>query len=71
MDELDRLKVMAGIGNQGRLQEYKGEKFAGSNPSVTAQEKVDYQHQHNIRPGTSEWFRLWFSKPYLTGERPW
>jgi hypothetical protein len=26
--------------------------------------------QHDIRPGTEEWFKLWFSKPYLTGERP-
>jgi len=52
------------------LQEYKGEKFAGSNPSVTAQEKVDYQHQHNIQPGTPEWFRLWFTRPYLTNTTP-
>jgi hypothetical protein len=26
--------------------------------------------KHNIRPGTDEWFKLWFSKPYLTGEKP-
>jgi hypothetical protein len=26
--------------------------------------------KHNIKPGTPEWFQLWFSLPYLTGERP-
>jgi hypothetical protein len=26
--------------------------------------------KHDIRPGTEEWFKLWFSLPYLTGEKP-
>jgi len=42
----------------------------GENISHTASEKAEYQRKHNIRPGTSEWFKLWFSKPYLTGENP-
>jgi len=25
--------------------------------------------ENNIKPGTPEWFQLWFSKPYLTGEK--
>jgi len=50
------------------MQEYKG--FAGSNISVTGNEKGELMKKHDIRPGTEEWFRLWFSKPYLTGERP-
>jgi len=33
-------------------------------------EKINYQNEHNVQPGTTEWFRLWFSKPYLTGEKP-
>jgi hypothetical protein len=33
-------------------------------------EKVNYQQDNNVKPGTPEWFRLWFSKPYLTGESP-
>lgn len=42
----------------------------GSNISVTASEKRNLEKKHNIRPGTDEWFKLWFSKPYLTGEKP-
>ena len=42
----------------------------GSNISVTGQEKRDLEKKHGIRPGTDEWFKLWFSRPYLTGEKP-
>jgi hypothetical protein len=68
MDELQRLKTLAGIGNRAVMQEYRG--FAGSNISVTGNEKGELMKRHDIRPGTEEWFKLWFSKPYLTGERP-
>ena len=75
MDDLDQIKQLAGITqNIGRLQEYKGEgsvSTEGSNPSITANEKIQYQNNNNIQPGTPEWFQLWFSKPYLTGENPW
>jgi hypothetical protein len=37
---------------------------------ITGQEKADLQHKHNIQPGTPEWFKLWFTRPYLTGEKP-
>jgi len=68
MNDLDQLRVLAGIGNRAVMQEYKG--FPGSNISVTGNEKGELMKRHDIRPGTEEWFRLWFSKPYLTGERP-
>jgi hypothetical protein len=75
MNDLDQIKQLAGITqNVGRLQEYKGEgtvNTEGSNMSVTANEKIQYQNTHNIQPGTPEWFKLWFSLPYLTGEKPW
>jgi hypothetical protein len=29
------------------------------------------ERERNIKPGTQEWFRLWFAKPTLTGERPY
>ena len=29
-----------------------------------------YQADNNIRPGTDAWFKLWFSRPTLTGEKP-
>lgn len=68
MDSIEELKLLAGIGNRAVMQEYKG--FAGSNISVTGNEKGELMRKHDIRPGTEEWFRLWFSKPYLTGEQP-
>jgi hypothetical protein len=68
MDDLQQLKLLAGIGNRAVMQEYKG--FAGSNISVTGNEKGELMKKHDIRPGTEAWFKLWFSKPYLTGERP-
>jgi hypothetical protein len=68
MDDLDQLRLLAGIGNRAVMQEYQG--YPGSNISVTGNEKGELMRQHDIRPGTDEWFRLWFSKPYLTGETP-
>lgn len=38
------------------------------NISHTAMKRVEYMKRHNIQPGTDEWFRLWFSRPYLTGD---
>jgi hypothetical protein len=29
-----------------------------------------YQADHNVQPGTDAWFKLWFSRPTLTGEKP-
>ena len=74
-DPLHDIQRLAGLSNNniGRLQEYKGEGSVvtdGSNPSITANEKIQYQQENNIQPGTPEWFRLWFSLPYLTGEKP-
>ena len=68
MDDLQQLKLLAGIGNRAVMQEYKG--FAGSNISVTGNEKGELMKKHDIRPGTEAWFKLWFSKPYLTNEKP-
>lgn len=72
-DPLYDIQRLSGL-NVGKLQEYKGEgtvSTEGSNISHTANEKIQYQQQHNIQPGTPEWFRLWFSLPYLTGEKPY
>jgi hypothetical protein len=62
---LDDLKKLAGV------NEYKGyQPYEGINISVTGTEKRELERKHNIKPGTPEWFQLWFSKPYLTGEKP-
>lgn len=80
LDEFDPvhdIQRLAGLSsaNQGQLAEYAGynsiQKTEVSNVSHTANEKIQYQNQHNIQAGTPEWFRLWFSLPYMTGENPW
>lgn len=61
MSELESILRLAGV---------KSSLNSGSNISITAQEKSKLMREHNIKPGTDAWFRLWFSKPYLTGETP-
>lgn len=57
---ISELKKLAGV----------DEKSEGSNISITGNEKGELMKKNNIKPGTDEWFQLWFSKPYLTGEKP-
>jgi hypothetical protein len=68
MDELQQLRLLAGITNRPMMQAYQG--YPGSNISLTGTEKAEIQRENKIRPGTDAWFRLWFAKPYLTGETP-
>ena len=42
----------------------------GSNISITGMEKSRLERENNIKPGTPEWFQLWMSRPFLTGEKP-
>jgi len=42
----------------------------GENLSYAGTEKAEYQRKHGIKPGTPEWFQLWFARPKLTGENP-
>jgi hypothetical protein len=79
-DELAQLKRLAGVGTLGLLEDYQTQHSdatdqdspspVGSNISITGMEKRNLEKQHNIRPGTPEWFQLWMSRPYLTGEKP-
>jgi len=66
--ELKILSGMGGLGAEARLHEYRANQ--GSNISVTGNSKGELMKKHNIQPGTQEWFKLWFSLPYLTGEPP-
>jgi hypothetical protein len=59
---LEDLKKLSGITPQAIGEE--------SNISITGNEKGQLMKKHNILPGTKEWFQLWFSRPYLTGEKP-
>jgi hypothetical protein len=63
--DLDELRRLAGINaNQNTIN------TDGSNISVTGMEKSRLMKEYNIKPGTPEWFQLWFSRPYLTSEPP-
>ena len=64
MDNITQLKVLAGV------TKHKFNENEGSNISLTGMEKRELEKKHNIQPGTPAWFQLWFSRPYLTGEKP-
>lgn len=68
MDELAQLKRLAGVNAYKGLQAYDINE--GSNISITGNEKGQLMKKHDIKPGTQEWFKLWFSLPYMTGEQP-
>lgn len=63
-EDLNNIKVLAGLkpNTTNQLSEQS------INLTHTAMAKVNYMKEHNIQPGTQEWFRLWFSRPYLTGD---
>ena len=60
-DSIDDLKKLAGINENTSL----GEEISRQSTNLG---KI--QRERNIQPGTDEWFRLWFAKPKLTGEKP-
>lgn len=67
IDEIYKLKRLAGIvDKEGNTIEGDDE----SNISIVGSEKGRYQREKGIKPGTPEWFKLWFAKPYLTSEKP-
>ncbi len=68
IQELKVLQYLGGINAHNRLHELRVNQ--GSNISVTGDEKGRIQREQNIKPGSPEWFKLWFSLPYMTGEKP-
>lgn len=65
MDELDYIKKLAGV------NEFKGyTPYEGSNISITGTEKRQIEKEKGIKPGDLDWFKLWFSLPYMTGPIP-
>ena len=71
--QLKRLQYLGGLGGEARLQEYNAHQNAinkGSNISVTGMEKATLMKDNNIKPGTPEWFQLWFARQFMTGEKP-
>jgi len=67
IDEIYKLKRLAGIlDREGNIVDSNDE----SNISITGSDKGRIQREKKIKPGTDEWFKLWFSRPHLTGEKP-
>ena len=64
MEDIERLKKLAGISDVPK------EDSMGENLSLIGTKKAEYQRKHNIRPGSDEWFKLWFARPKLPGENP-
>ena len=60
--DLERLKKLAGIDSTVSAESASPLTHGGT-------EKGEYMKKHNIQPGTEEWFKLWFSRPGLTGEK--
>lgn len=67
--ELKELQVLGGLGAAQRINERKSAKISetsyGEEISRSATEKAKIQKEQNIEPGTEEWFKLWFSLPYM------
>jgi hypothetical protein len=71
MDELDQLRKLAGINEfKGYVTYNPEDPMGGSNISLAGNEKAEIMKRDNIKPGTEEWFKLWFSLPKLTGSGP-
>ena len=71
MDEIAQLKRLAGVNEFKGFMKYEpADPYGGSNISLTGNEKGKLMKENNIQPGTAEWFKLWFSLPYMTGEKP-
>lgn len=66
---LAELRKLAGIDSLSLMKPYTPAP-ATENISHAGTEKSEYQRKHNVQPGTDEWFKLWFSRPKLTGENP-
>jgi hypothetical protein len=63
IQEIKKMQHLAGLGYHKDVSIKEG-----SNISIAGNEKAELMRKHNIRPGTPEWFQLWFALPKLTGE---
>lgn len=70
--DLDRLRQLAGItlGTGGRQATQGQTTEQDSVLTHAGTERAQYARRHDIKPGTEEWFRLWFARQPLTGEDP-
>ena len=67
-NELLELKKLAGVDPYSGMTPYSS---TNENFGSLADKLSKKQKEKKIKPGTEAWFRLWFSKPWLTGEKPY
>ena len=61
--DIKELKKLAGITEFAGYTEYN----INENPSETATELKKKEKELGLSPGDPDWFKLWFSKPYMNG----
>lgn len=70
-DPIQELKIASylnGLGSEARLQEYRANnahhnKINSENTiGLTGTAKANIMKEQNIKPGTQEWFQLWFGR---------
>ena len=55
--ELKKTSQLGGLGSEAALAQYNQKTL----PKITTSNKGQIQRELNIKPGTQEWFSLWFS----------
>ena len=63
MDEIERIKQLAGVNEFQGYTEYTLE-----NISDAANSNARKMRKDNIKPGDKEWFELWFGLPKMHGQ---
>ena len=62
--DIATLKKLAGINEFQGYSEYQ----IDENPSITAAKIKAKEKKMGVKPGDLDWFKPWFSKPYMTGQ---
>lgn len=57
--ELKKASMMGGLGSAEALAKYNN----ASLPTIVGNNNAQIMREQNIKPGTEEWFKLWFSNP--------
>jgi len=62
MTELEQLKRLAGVNEYKGLQPVNIENISHTAAAIKKKER-----ELGLKPGDKDWFKLWFSLPYMTG----
>jgi len=65
---LAEVKKSAGIDSLGIMARIQSQNETAS--MQVSVNKAEYQARHGIKPGTDEWFKLWFARTNITNENP-